>query len=162
MNQLSFLEPAGLKAISLWQPWASLVALGAKKFETRSWETPYRGPLLIHAAKKWNQELATLATGDYFYHHLYEVNPRVSQLPKGCYIALVDLVAIYPTGQVKVTYGERLFGDYSAGRYAWQLENVRTFEPIPARGYQALWNPLNDMDPKTKQMLESLYNAPTQ
>jgi len=41
-----------MKAISLWQPWASLVACGAKRFETRSWPTRYRGPLLIHAAKK--------------------------------------------------------------------------------------------------------------
>ncbi|MBP0020973.1 MAG: ASCH domain-containing protein, partial [Cyanobacteria bacterium SBLK] len=31
------------KAISLWQPWASLIAMGRKKFETRHWSTDYRG-----------------------------------------------------------------------------------------------------------------------
>lgn len=40
-----------MKAISLWQPWASLVPAGAKPVETRSWSTSYRGPLAIHAAK---------------------------------------------------------------------------------------------------------------
>lgn len=40
-----------MKALSLWQPWASLVAIGAKTIETRSWSTSYRGPLAIHAAK---------------------------------------------------------------------------------------------------------------
>jgi hypothetical protein len=40
-----------MKAITLTQPWATLVALGAKKIETRSWSTSYRGPLAIHAAK---------------------------------------------------------------------------------------------------------------
>src|SRR3972149_12240119 len=40
-----------MKAISLWQPWASLIAVGAKKYETRSWDTPYRGPLVICASK---------------------------------------------------------------------------------------------------------------
>src|SRR3989339_577320 len=40
-----------MKAISLWQPWASLCAVGAKLYETRSWSTSYRGPLLICAAK---------------------------------------------------------------------------------------------------------------
>ncbi len=40
-----------MKAITLWQPWATLVAIGAKRFETRSWSTHYRGPLAIHAAK---------------------------------------------------------------------------------------------------------------
>lgn len=41
-----------MKAITLWQPWASLIAIGAKKYETRSWKTNYRGPIAIHAAKK--------------------------------------------------------------------------------------------------------------
>jgi hypothetical protein len=42
-----------VKAITLQQPWASLIALGAKSVETRSWSTAYRGPLAIHAGKKW-------------------------------------------------------------------------------------------------------------
>jgi hypothetical protein len=41
-----------VKALSLWQPWASLVALGVKTIETRSWSTSYRGPLAIHAARR--------------------------------------------------------------------------------------------------------------
>lgn len=44
-----------MRAISLWQPWASLVVLGAKKIETRHWSTNYRGPLLIHAAKRTSE-----------------------------------------------------------------------------------------------------------
>jgi len=40
-----------LKALTLWQPWASLLAGGGKMFETRSWKTNYRGPVVIHAAK---------------------------------------------------------------------------------------------------------------
>ncbi len=41
-----------MKAITIWQPWASLLACGAKQYETRSWATSYRGPIAIHAAKK--------------------------------------------------------------------------------------------------------------
>ena len=41
-----------MKAITLRQPWASLVALGVKAIETRSWSTRYRGPLAIHAAAR--------------------------------------------------------------------------------------------------------------
>lgn len=40
-----------MKALSLTQPWATLVAIGAKKIETRSWSTSYRGPVAIHASK---------------------------------------------------------------------------------------------------------------
>lgn len=46
-----------MKALTLWQPYASLIAIGDKKIETRSWHTKYRGPLAIHAAKAYrNQE----------------------------------------------------------------------------------------------------------
>ncbi|MEO0685475.1 MAG: ASCH domain-containing protein [Cyanobacteria bacterium J06649_11] len=41
-----------LKAISLWQPYCSLIALGLKKYETRSWKTNYRGKLLICSTAK--------------------------------------------------------------------------------------------------------------
>ncbi|MGE5593799.1 MAG: ASCH domain-containing protein [Betaproteobacteria bacterium] len=84
-----------MKAITLIQPWASLVAIGAKRIETRSWATDYRGPLAIHAAKgfpKWAQELcykepfATLLfnvkTG---YYHPWK-------LPRGVVIAVCALV----------------------------------------------------------------------
>ena len=40
-----------MKALTLTQPWATLVAMGAKRIETRSWTTNYRGPLAIHAGK---------------------------------------------------------------------------------------------------------------
>lgn len=40
-----------MRALSLWQPWATFIADGWKKVETRSWTTPYRGPIAIHAAK---------------------------------------------------------------------------------------------------------------
>ena len=41
-----------MKAITLWDPWASAMALELKRNETRGWSTPYRGPLAIHAAKR--------------------------------------------------------------------------------------------------------------
>ena len=45
-------QEAVVKALTLWQPWASLIGYGAKTIETRSWSTEYRGPLAIHAAKR--------------------------------------------------------------------------------------------------------------
>lgn len=41
-----------VKALTLHQPWATLVAIGVKRIETRSWSTKYRGPLAIHAAAR--------------------------------------------------------------------------------------------------------------
>lgn len=77
-----------MKAISLWQPWATLVVTGAKRFETRSWPTPYRGPLLIHAAKKRNGNLDQLQHCDPFAAALHDHLP----LPYGCIVGVVQLV----------------------------------------------------------------------
>ena len=43
-------------ALSLWQPWASAIAVGAKVFETRHWATERRGLIAIHAAKRWTRD----------------------------------------------------------------------------------------------------------
>src|SRR5271166_4355910 len=42
-----------MKALTLTQPWATLVAIKAKRIETRSWRTSYRGPFAIHAGKSF-------------------------------------------------------------------------------------------------------------
>jgi hypothetical protein len=49
-----------MKAISLWQTWATPVAIGAKRFETRDWSTKHRGPIAIYAAKKSDTRFAGL------------------------------------------------------------------------------------------------------
>lgn len=41
-----------MKVLTVWQPWAQLLAAGHKHNETRSWRTSYRGEILIHAAIK--------------------------------------------------------------------------------------------------------------
>ena len=55
-----------IPCLSLWQPWASLIAIGAKHIETRHWKTDYRGPIAIHAAKRWTQEEIDFALGSSF------------------------------------------------------------------------------------------------
>jgi activating signal cointegrator 1 len=62
-----------MKVLSLWQPWASLVAHGLKKIETRGWDaTPYRGPLAIHATLAWNSDCRDLAGTDRCWQPLRE------------------------------------------------------------------------------------------
>lgn len=45
-----------MEAITVLEPWASLIACGAKKIETRSWATKYRGKIAIHAGMQWDKE----------------------------------------------------------------------------------------------------------
>jgi hypothetical protein len=132
--------PPIVKAISLWQPWATLIAIGAKSFETRSWKTPHRGLLAIHASG--NTENLTIIRQAPFANVLRNAkifNP--SELPLGSLLCLVNLVDIYPTDSMPpISAQERAFGDYSPGRYAWKLEVVRIFEtPLRQKGMQGVW-----------------------
>ena len=138
-----------MKALTLTQPWATLVAIGAKKIETRSWNTNYRGKLAIHAAKGFPQDAQHLCfvvpfrdyLGDYV--KLNETYFGKHKFPLGAVIATCDLVKvirIYANSNVPGK-PELMFGDYSVGRYMWILENVEVFpEPIPAKGALGLWD----------------------
>ena len=135
-----------MKALTLYEPWASLVALGAKKIETRSWPTNYRGPLAIHAGKTIRAEFMNLAWKEPFYSALKPLHGNVGgsrsiHYNLGCVIAIVQLVDCQEIRLDNVPLGpERHFGDYTRGRYMWILRDVERLEiPIPARGHQRLW-----------------------
>jgi len=140
-----------VKAITLTQPWATFIAIGEKKFETRSWNTAYRGPLAIHAAKGFPMEARhLLALNEPFRHAFlksgYHIGPLRNPywIPLGAIVATCELVATIQTGAAQAAYGltdyEIAFGDYSPGRWAWRLVNVQKFpEPTPAKGALGLW-----------------------
>jgi len=126
------------KALTITQPWASLVALGIKRIETRSWATAYRGPLLIHAAKG--------SPDRDFEHRLKErwILPIAGPLPLGAIVARCRLVGIHSTNEPAFVEGlaelEAELGDYSRNRFGWLLEDVEAIAPpIPWRGALGLW-----------------------
>lgn len=61
-----------MKALSLWNPWATLLVSGRKRVETRGWPMHHRGPLLIHAAKKWDIHLQAICLDEPFRQCLAE------------------------------------------------------------------------------------------
>lgn len=128
-----------MKALTLWQPYATLIAIEAKRYETRSWATVYRGPLVIHAAKRWTAEEKALCEQPSFCDRLQGV-----ELPLGaalCVVDLVDVVPIESISRTMLSVDELAFGDYTDGRFAWRLDNVRVFdEPVKCKGFQGLWN----------------------
>ena len=135
-----------MKAISIMQPWATLIAEGHKRIETRNWTTYYRGPLAIHASKGLPGWLADVVRGEPQFAaalgNLFDPRGRVlGDLPRGCIVATCRLVTIqFITVDFSITNKERAFGDYTAGRYAWLLTDVQPLTtPVPARGALGLW-----------------------
>lgn len=164
-----------MKALTIWQPWATLLACGVKQYETRSWATKYRGPIAIHAAKKnvFDTMLLPEQTKDEVKRHIEAmIGGEWKDLPVGAVIATAELVNVWhivyhpgtdvnkarhiDIGAESLTtdkhdphFGdyfvpadkEIALGDWTPGRYAWELANVKILpEPIPAKGKQGLWN----------------------
>jgi phage N-6-adenine-methyltransferase len=127
------------KAISLWQPWASLIPLGLKHYETRGWKTSYRGKLLICAtAAKSKQHKEYLKIKD-------ELRlPPWDTFTHGYAIALVDLVdCIHMSAEfiAEQSRTEILGGDWQVGRYAWKLENIQPLaKPFAVKGKQGFFS----------------------
>jgi hypothetical protein len=144
-----------IKAVTLTQPWASLIALGAKRIETRSWRTHYRGPLAIHAAKGLPTGLRIgqeLVLGDWRVERdrggliLRNADPefRPYRLPTSVIVAVTTLFQVRSTDSLECAPSdeERALGDYSTGRYAWSLSNIAPLTtPVHGvRGRLGLWN----------------------
>lgn len=138
-----------MKALTIQQPWATLIALGEKRFETRSRRTHVRGPIAIHAGKTIDREAcehepikSTLAKHGY----------SAENLPTGAVIATTELTGSYAVASsfdsvyllndtlLTITGNEYAFGWYEKGRHAWEMTNVKQIDPVPAKGQQGWWN----------------------
>ena len=130
------------RCLTLTQPWATLVAIGAKRFETRSWRTGHRGAIAIHAAKGFPPECVNLWIREPFRNALRSggINHPL-ELPRGQVIAIVMLKDCVSTNHFKPAWhtDEFAFGDYSANRYAWQLDDAARIKPFDAKGALGIW-----------------------
>lgn len=129
-----------LRVLTLWQPWATLVACGAKRFETRSWATSYRGRVVIHAART---TIGFVGLGrdflrDEVLEQLEQRGLELDALPLGKCLAIATLEACRPTTEVQLDVVEDALGDFTPGRFAWHMTGVTPLEPIPFRGGQGL------------------------
>ncbi len=146
----ALLQRDAVKAMTLTQPWATLMAVGEKRVETRSWQTDYRGPLAIHAAKGFPQAAEELCEEEPFCRTLEKVGYRwrpdrkrnAWALPVGQIVAVGWLDRIERiTKNYPVAALEKAFGDYTSGRYAWHFESVyRLRSPLAVGGSLGLWS----------------------
>ena len=128
-----------LKVLSLTEPYATLIKLGKKKIETRSFKTNYRGELYIHASstkipKEWknNKELMELVDGN---------DLNFGYIILKC--KLVDCVYMDEEflDKIKKDKLEFICGDYRLQRYAWILKDIEVLDkPIFAKGKLGIWN----------------------
>ena len=179
--------PVPSHALTLWQPWASFIACGAKRIETRRWmlREPQRPETIaIHAAKRpveWTPALQRIAVDT--------IAPaadvaRTVEAARGCIVAVARLVAIHTTSEIRrrlqeaggrrvlpvsclrademvdwqVGQLERHLGDFSDGRFGWWLADIVALrQPIACPGAQGLWAIPLDVHARVAAQVAPLY-----
>lgn len=164
-----------IPALTLSQPWATLVAIGAKRIETRSWSANYRGSLLIHAAKTWSRDDECLCRVEPFrsvLQPIFAASLHALPLPMGAIVAVVQLADCRQRGTMQGAIPsdwdipiwqhsyEVAFGNYTPGRWRWLLRGVRPLAtPIPCRGHLQLWVPPADVLEQVRAQLGEMVPA---
>jgi len=139
------------RALSLTQPWATLMAIDAKRVETRAWNTNYRGWIAIHASKGFPMECRNLCYSSPFGLAMANcISP--DDLPLGQILAVTEIVESRRTEHVGASLSEQeiALGDYSPGRYAIFTRGVRRLkQPITIKGALSIWrmtSPITEAD----------------
>lgn len=140
-----------MKAISLWEPWATAMALNLKRNETRSWSTNYRGDLAICAAKR-------PMTGDERYIWDEFIQPCFPNelVQYGCVLCIVNVIDCLKTESIieKVSAAEYDLGNYESGRFAWVTDNCRRLiKPVPIKGTQGFFNLPPDIEQQVRNQI---------
>lgn len=139
-----------MKVLSITEPMATLICLGKKRIETRSWKTNYRGKLYIHASltkirtewKNNNNLMNLLDNNDLNYGKII------------CKCDLVDCIYMDEDfiNKIKKDEQEYLCGIYELGRYAWVLDNIEILgTPIDIKGHLGIWNYGDDINDNNKK-----------
>jgi hypothetical protein len=121
-----------MKAISLWEPWASFMAMGAKKKSPPPAE-------LLHWLRRYKQEFGVYGSTGY---DVFDALPFGHAV---CVVEVYDCVETdaYAAGDVfaSASYLEACLGDYSVGRFVWRTRNLRRFDkPFPVKGSQGFFD----------------------
>lgn len=152
MFTLSEVEMKEIMAISIFQPWASLIGLGYKQFETRGWKTEYRGKLLICAGKKKINKLKDITDNLVLNYNLKDCSLfDLSVFHLGKAVAIVELTDCIKMTEELINSQSKLeleIGNWQIGKFAWKLTNVELIEPFTVIGQQKLFKVKLDTEVK--------------
>lgn len=118
-----------MKALTIWQPWASCIMSHGKTVENRGWYTHHRGKLLIHAAARMPEPVPLP-------DHV-NLGCNLLDLPRGVILGTVEVLDCV---RVEDWIGTHPGDPWACGPWCWVLSTPVLFQrPVPVRGAQGLW-----------------------
>lgn len=156
-----------MKAISIPQPWATLVALGEKQFHSITWQEEYRGPIAIHAlnnADDWQSQQKAMEAEFAQVLRKHGIT-SFEMLPFGMIIAKAELVASHHAA-FRMRTLSRQERDFNAPH--WRARHMLEFRrvvplvpPVPSEGGAQVWEWLGD-EPEAAEASPAPEEAPTE
>lgn len=143
-----------MKALTIQQPWIEAILEGVKLVENRSWSTPHRGPLGLHAGTRWSERgrrdervLEAFPRSDprgYALRHKPLHRGSLDGFLAGRVLGMAQLVDVHPDSGCCRPWGESAYtnadGTTSRLVHHWVLEDPqRVHAPILVRGRLGLW-----------------------
>ena len=128
-----------IKALTVRQPWAMLIAHGLTSFGARTWRTSHRGWLAIHAGQTLDR--AACEDPDLLPYLIWSGVTSLDRIPLGAVVCVVHLHTIFPRSVIYNKLGARERWLLAGGQYIWWFRKLtRLHAPIPARGRPGLWD----------------------
>lgn len=129
-----------MKALTICQPYATLIAQGVKRVENRRWATSYRGPLAIHAGK--SREWLSLSDDGLSDE---DTGLLLAQMSFGAIVAIAQLIDVRPISDVlarrlPAELGWLVTREHTEGPFCWVLDTIISISPISVSGRQGLWD----------------------
>lgn len=107
-----------MRTLTIKNPWAGLIAEGRKTIELRSWQTRYRGDVVICAGRAFDQSGAVWGPRGLAGHAL-------------CVVSLVDV----RPATIEDADAACQTTEWDPSKwFAWVLSDVRVIVPIPVKG----------------------------
>lgn len=133
-----------MKAITVQQPWAGVIASGDKTVENRTWGTKYRGPLAIHAGARWSGRGAQDPRVAAWANHRGFTYDGFRAMPAGFVLATAELEDCHPDTGCCKPWGESSYRDAAGALvtevWHWVLADIERLPDLaPAKGRLGLW-----------------------
>ena len=129
-----------MRALSIIQPWGTLILDGIKTIETRTWSTKHRGDLLICAGKKYDADFDddTRTIHNRVFKAKNYKPKYFNEHAQGVALCVVELIHVRQYGLSEFDLYQGLISN-KIERYAWIITNVRPVKQVPIKGKLSLF-----------------------
>lgn len=122
-----------MRILSIRQPWAWLIVNGLKDIENRNWTTGYRGSLLIHAGKQFEDDAIHWILARLDPDERQKFPMRKSAFQRGGIVGIATLTDVVTTHESK----------WFVGRYGFVLKDAQPLPFMPLPGQLGLFDAPN-------------------